>query len=100
MAKEKKYNVNICMLLSTMGYSYEDIAYVYSKKTGTSSNKSAISKILKNKNIKKAEVRINPRRLNQETINMLQKEGVFLPLLELYTNKYIKPVKDTKFKRK
>lgn len=99
MAKEKKYNDQACLILSTLGYSYDDIALIYSISTNTKSNKSSISKILSNYNVNKSNVRINPKKLNQKYIDFLQREGLFLPLLELYNKKYTKPVRDTKFKK-
>lgn len=100
MAKEKKYNDQACVIMSTLGYSYEDIAYIYSKVTNTKTNKSSISKIVTKYPVNKSKVRIDPRKLNQNYINFLQKEGLFLPLVDLYSKKYVKPIKDTKFKRK
>lgn len=99
MAKEKKYNDQACIILSTLGYSYDDIAFIYSIATNTKTNKSAVSKILFNYNVNKSKVRINPNKLNQKYIDFLQKEGLFLPLLDLYNKKYTKPVRDTKFKK-
>ena len=97
MANKKKYEKSVCILLSTLGYSLQDIADVYSVATNSPCSKSAISKILSDTNIKKSEVRVNPRMLKQQVINELQKRGLFLPLMELYKLKYTKPVRDTRF---
>lgn len=98
MAKKSKYDLQACVLISKLGYSYQDIADVYSNSLKEPCHKSAISKILSPYNINKIPVRVNPRTLQQKYIDLLQSKGLYLSLLELYNYKYTKPVKDTKFK--
>lgn len=97
MANNRKYDPNACLLLYGLGYSYQDIADIYTELTHTQCSKSAVYKILKDKNIRRAENRVNPTKLKQNYINFLQEKGLFLHVLELYNKKYTKPVKDMKF---
>lgn len=96
--KNKKYNKEACVLMYALGYSYQDIATVYEKATKTPSHKSGVYKVLQNVNIQKYPKRVNPTKIKQKYMTLLQQEGVYFDLVELYQTKYTKPVKDTRFR--
>lgn len=100
MANKKKYDDTVCQLLYYYGYSLQDIADIYTIVTKTPSTKSAISKILSKYKVTRFNKRIDPRKMKQEHINYIQKNGIFLPLVDMYIKKYTKPVRDTRFKKK
>lgn len=97
MANKKIYDTKACMILYRLGYSYQDIADIYSVVLGRTVDKSSIYRVIETKGVKKYDQRVNPKLVNQKVINYLQEQGLYLILLELYNKKYVRPVKDTRF---
>lgn len=87
-----KLDKKTCIIISSLGYSYDDIAEIYSTLWQRPVYKGTISKLLKDVNYRKSPERINPLNIKQEFITYLQINKVYFLLVELFRSKYLKRV--------
>lgn len=104
--RKRRINRELCSALYMLGYSLEDLTFVFKKEDGEPTAKSVISKILiaererTGKLIERGEQRIPPQKIPQTIINQLNAEGLYTPFVDFYNMQYQNQrPKNTRFKK-
>lgn len=106
MTRNRRINRDICSKLYMLGYSLEDLAYIFKKEDGEPTSKSVISKILGAERkrtghpILRGDERIPPHKIPQRLISDMNIEGIYTNFVDFYNMTYQNQrPKNTKFKK-